>query len=126
FLFTVLIFWFAPPYLVKFAGSEYTDTVPLLRLQLIVISILLLCNPVSLVLVAMGKVRNLAILNLVQLAVDLLLDFWWIPKHGAYGAVAATLAVNVVGLIYVNYAVWQLVRHHRKAENKQLHRKEHH
>lgn len=100
-----LAVWLAPPVLIRLAGEPYQDIAQLLRLQLITISVVLFANPVGLVLYVWGRTKGFAVLNAAQLLVVLVLNYLWIPSYGAMGAVAATLTVNLIGLVYIYSAV---------------------
>jgi O-antigen/teichoic acid export membrane protein len=98
--------WLAPPLLIWLAGGKYAGIGPLVRLNIVNALVILLANSVSLVLAAWGWARGLAIVNLAQLLVGVALSLWWIPRAGAMGAVAASLAVNVMGLVFIYAALW--------------------
>ena len=102
--------WFVPPVLIWIAGKSYSGITSLLQLQILMILIMLLTNPIGLVLNGWGWSRLLAILNVGQLIVDLVLDFLWIPRWGATGAVLATLVVNLMGMVTIYSAVWYGLR----------------
>ncbi len=103
---------FAPPVLIWVAGPAYGEIGTLLRLQLLTTMVMVLANPYGLVLNAWGWSKYFAILNLVQLVLDIILDLLWIPKYGAEGAVAATLVINVVGLIAIYIGLWSGFKKH--------------
>jgi O-antigen/teichoic acid export membrane protein len=104
---------FAPPILVWVAGPQYGEIGTLIRLQLITTMIMVLANPYGLVLNAWGWSKFFALLNLFQVFLDILLDILWIPTYGAEGAIAATMVVNIVGLILIYLGLWFGFKKHR-------------
>jgi O-antigen/teichoic acid export membrane protein len=104
------LIFLAPPLLVWIAGAQYAGISNALKLQLAATLVMVLANPIGLVLVGWGWSRFFAILNLVQLAVDLALDLLWIPRFGVEGALAATLVINALGLVTIYAAVWLGIR----------------
>jgi O-antigen/teichoic acid export membrane protein len=103
---------FAPPALIWIAGPAYSEIGTLLRLQLITTMVMVLANPYGLVLHAWGWSKFFALLNLFQLVLDIILDLLWIPKFGAEGAVAATLVINLVGLVAIYIGLWSGFKKH--------------
>jgi O-antigen/teichoic acid export membrane protein len=102
----IAMVWVAPPLLIAIAGAKYAGIELLIRLQVLAMLVVLLANPVGLVITAWGWTRLLAIMNLFQLVVDLYLDWVWIPRYGAAGAVAATLVINIVGMVCIYVALF--------------------
>jgi O-antigen/teichoic acid export membrane protein len=111
--FTLTACWWAPPLLVKIAGQKYSTIGTLVQLQIITMLVAFLTNPIGLILYAWGFSKWFAVLNFVQLIVDLVLDLLWIPRWGAYGAISATLVVNLLGFVFVNVSVWHGLRKRR-------------
>ena len=103
---TALATWLAPPILIWIAGPHYANITSLLRLQILTYAVMLVVNPIGIVTYAWGWTRMLAFMNLGQLVLDVVLDLLWIPRWGAMGAVAATLAVNVLGFVVIYPALW--------------------
>jgi O-antigen/teichoic acid export membrane protein len=106
----LVLCWIAPPALIWIAGESYREIGPLLRWQILATTVVLLVNPVGIVLYAWGLSSRFALLNAVQLVIDLALNLWWIPRYGAVGAVASTLVVNLIGMIVVYGSVIALLR----------------
>jgi O-antigen/teichoic acid export membrane protein len=95
----------APPLLIRLAGPSYDSIGPMLRIQILCNLIVLVTNPLGLVIYAWGWSWLFAYLNLAQLAVDLALCFWWIPKAGPMGAIWTNVVVNLLGLAFVTCAL---------------------
>lgn len=102
-LLVLLAIVFAPPILVWIAGPQYQGISLLIRLQILTSLLVLIGNPVGLILYSWGWSRLFTILNFIQFVIDLILDWIWIPKYGALGAVLATLVIYVIGVVY-NYS----------------------
>ncbi len=109
----LLLLFLAPPLLVWLAGPSYSEIQNLLRLQILTTLVMVLANPYGLVLNAWGWSKFFALLNLFQLALDIGLDLLWIPNYGAEGAVAATLVVNIVGMLAIYLGLWGGFKKHR-------------
>jgi len=103
----LILVWVAPPALVWLAGEKYAGIDSLLRLQILTALVMLLAGPFGIILSALGQVRYLAAMNVLQLVVDLGLNFLWIPSMGARGAVLATLVINLIGLVAIGARVWR-------------------
>lgn len=108
----LVLLFIAPPLLVWLAGPSYSEIQTLIRLQLLTTLVMVLANPYGLVLNAWGWSKFFALLNLFQLVLDILLDLLWIPTYGAEGAVAATLVVNLVGLLVISIGLWSGFKKH--------------
>lgn len=109
----LLLLFLAPPLLVWLAGPSYSEIQNLIRLQILTTLVMVLANPYGLVLNAWGWSKFFALLNLFQLVLDIALDLLWIPAYGAEGAVAATLVVNIVGMLAIYLGLWGGFKKHR-------------
>ncbi len=105
--------WLLPPALIWLAGESYRSITHLIQLQILTVLIVLLTNPVGLVLYVWGWSKGFAYLNILQLIIDVILNYAWVPKQGASGAILATLSVNLIGLIYVYCSVFYNLKHRR-------------
>ncbi|MGZ3713469.1 MAG: oligosaccharide flippase family protein, partial [Bdellovibrionota bacterium] len=95
------------PILKALAGANYGEITTLLYLQIVSLFIVLLVNPVSVILFAWGKTKLLAIMNCLQLVLDIVLNILLIPSLGAAGATLSTIGVNLLGLVLVYYWVYK-------------------
>ena len=105
-----LIVVFGVPMILWIAGPKYAAISTLMKLQLLSVLLIVIWYPLAVILQAMGHARSVALLSLLQLVVDLALDFSWIPTGGAEGAVRATLVINLIGLLWVVVAMTREVR----------------
>lgn len=96
-----------PPVLARWAGGAYAESEDTIRFFLFSSVIVFVTNPAGIFLIAWGHVRLNAILNLVQLIVDIALDLLWIPEKGALGAIQATCVVYLMGTAFAYYFLWR-------------------
>ena len=87
------------PVLGWLAGARYGGLEPLIGLQLVSILIILITNPLGLLVMAEGRTKTLACMNLAQLLVGLGLHFLLVPQLGVNGSICATIGVNTIGLL---------------------------
>jgi O-antigen/teichoic acid export membrane protein len=87
------------PALGMLVEKKYGGLESLMFLQLASIVLVLIANPFGMLLLARGKTKILAITNLGQLLVDIVLNSFFIPRFGAMGAVYSTITINFMGLI---------------------------
>lgn len=102
---TILVFCsgtLAIPVLKAIAGSKYSSIGSLLFLQVISLTIIFAANPLGILLLIWGKTRYLAIMNFLQLLIDLFFNVLLIPKFGALGAISSTIIVNLFGLCFTS------------------------
>jgi O-antigen/teichoic acid export membrane protein len=113
----LLLCWLAPPALIWMAGEKYMHISLLIRLQICLVLLIFLTNPVGLVLFAWGWSKFFAVVNLVQMIIHLGLTLLWIPKYGAAGAISASLIVHLVGFLSIYGSVWYLLYYKKQTEH---------
>lgn len=106
---------FGVPWILWIAGPHYAGITTLMRLQLLCTLLTVLWYPLSTVLLAMGRAKSIALLGLAQLAIDLILDFAWIPHGGAEGAVRASVVIHLLGLLWTVMDLSRQIRIREKA-----------
>jgi O-antigen/teichoic acid export membrane protein len=87
------------PLLGWLAGSRYHGLEPLIALQLVSILIVLITNPLGLLVIAEGRTKILAFMNLAQLFIGIGLNLFLVPKLGAIGSICASIGINTIGMI---------------------------
>ena len=108
--------WYSPPLVHWIAGAKYGNLATLFRLQVAVVLLTFLNAPVSLILSAWGRSRTLTVMNVIQLGINIIAGFWWIPVWGARGAVLVNLLVNAIGLVMVYVLVGYELRFGKSAK----------
>lgn len=99
-----------PPILSSWAGGDYAKSEKVILYFLFSSVIVFMTNPPSIFLIAWGHVRMAAILNVIQLVVDLILDLLWIPKWGALGAIQATCVVHLMGMCFAYFQLYRAMK----------------
>lgn len=89
----------AEPLLVLCFGADYAPAAPALRALAVAIAAVHVSSWTFTRLTAEGRSGVIAALSFVALALNLALDLWWIPSHGALGAAWATSATEVAVML---------------------------
>ena len=90
----VFVWLFAKPLIYLYSGAKYLNTIPLMRTLLIGAVInngfrIITAN----VLAAMGQVKHNMFISLIGFALQIVLDFYFIPKYGSYGVAYTSIIV---------------------------------
>lgn len=105
------VYFLADPLIALYAGKEFQSSVPLLKSLLFGTLLFSIPNLLSPYWVKKGYFLLASASALVLLAVNLLLNFWWIPRYGAMGSVWATNVTYLVGAT-VSMIVFYYLSHH--------------
>ncbi|KKT73889.1 MAG: Polysaccharide biosynthesis protein [Microgenomates group bacterium GW2011_GWA2_44_7] len=97
----------ADPLIPLLFGEKYITVIPVVRWMLIAtIPFLLNMTPVNLVIYFQKNSKLIGILSVIQLIIVVLLNWFLIPKFGAYGSIIA----YATGNIFVGIVTWYKVR----------------
>ena len=105
--------------LLKLAGPAYATIGPILRLQIFTLIVVLFWQPLAIALQAIGRAKSVAYLSSAQLILNLTLDFIWIPRYGASGAIWAAFGGHVLGLLWVSIELSRRLSFARNPEGAQ-------
>ena len=86
----------AEPFVRTLFGERYLDSVPLLRTMLPAFVLICLGYVMTAVAVSAGRTRRQVVIALTALVVNVTLNLWLIPLHGAGAAAAVTVATEAV------------------------------
>jgi len=106
-----IIVWiiFAKPFVLIF-GEKYLDAVPVFQaLAAAQIPFLFTVPPVTAIIYSMKKTVYIGMLSFVQIAGIFLLNFYFIPRYGAFGP---TLTFGITNVILAIYVWWIVIRHY--------------
>jgi O-antigen/teichoic acid export membrane protein len=107
----IFIYFLADPLIALYAGKQFQPSVPLLRSLLLGTLLFSIPNLLSPYWVKKGHFLLASAGALVLLVVNLLLNFWLIPRYGAWGSVWATNATYLVGSSF-SLLVFYYLSHH--------------
>ncbi|MFQ6103733.1 MAG: oligosaccharide flippase family protein [Candidatus Glassbacteria bacterium] len=96
---------FAKPVIGLLFTARYLDAVPIFTILLLSFLLSVILNPASLALYTLDRADLLAYLNLAQLVVNFAGNLILIPMMGGVGAALSSLAVRVLGGIYIVYCL---------------------
>ena len=95
-LLPIIIFVFFAEDVLAIFGSKYTAAAGMLRTLMIGQAVSVFCGPVVLTSTMVGMQKSAAKIILGACAVNWLICVWLIPRHGAMGAVLASVVSNVM------------------------------
>ena len=95
----LLVAALAEPLLELPFGAEFAPAAPALRALAVAIAAIHVSSWTLTRLTAEGRSRWIAALSFLALGLNLGLDLWWIPSHGALGAAWATSATEVAVML---------------------------
>ena len=90
-------------------GERSVDSIPIFRILLVGFMISVMVNPMSLILYALNRAELLALLNGLQLVLNVSLNLWLIPSLGAEGAAVSSLSIRLLAALYIGYFIHRLV-----------------
>ena len=96
---------FAKPIILLIAGSEYMESVPILRITMLYGLIIPLNRQVGITLDALGKAKLTFLFVLRNAIINIVLNYVLISKIGLIGAALATLLTYLLVLIYNQYYI---------------------
>jgi O-antigen/teichoic acid export membrane protein len=93
-------------------GDEYLTSAVIFQILIIGFAFTIIINPISLIIYSINKPRQLTFLNIAQLILNFILNLLLIPSYGAIGAALATLAVNLMGTMFISVYIYRYLRRH--------------
>lgn len=87
-------------------GDSYLRDDNLLNILVLAHSIGLFTNPISLLIIRINSERYLALINVTQLIINVLMNFVLIPDFAGIGAALSTLFVKVFGALAIFLYLW--------------------
>jgi len=90
-------------------GDEYVQSIPIFRILIVGFMISVMVNPMSLLLYTLDRAELLAILNGLQLILNVSLNLWLIPSLGATGAAVSSLSIRLLAALFIGYFIRRLV-----------------
>lgn len=97
-------------------GEGYEDVAPALKLLGVGYLVWALAAPASVWLQYGGRGRAVTAISLTALLTDAVCNYWWIPRYGATGAAAATMAAMSLGAA----AIWVVLLRDRRLAGASL------
>ena len=91
----------AGPIITIFFGQEYGPAILPFQLILGAFIISTVTNPLNLIFYNLGQTKLLALMNTVQLFINIGLNIIFIPKFGATGAAYSALSLRITAAIYI-------------------------
>lgn len=118
---SVLIFLLAPYVVPLVWGKEYVPSVNLLQYILPGIIFFSVYRIISSRLSGMGKPEIGIYVFIPALVLNIVLNYWWIPRYGPMGAVMATNTSYILGSVaflivysrFVGMSVWEIVKYRK-------------
>ncbi len=107
-VFIPLIF-LAGPIVEILYGDQYLHSIPIFRILIVGFMISVMVNPLSLLLYTLNRAELLAILNGLQLILNVSMNLWLIPTHGATGAAISSLTIRLLAALFIGYFIKKLV-----------------
>jgi O-antigen/teichoic acid export membrane protein len=99
-----------PDILVWLFGKEYEAAVPIFTLFLFTLIVIKYGGLTSTVMNAMGKERKIVVSRGMFGIANILLNLYFIPKHGALGAVMGTSIAYMIGIVYEAIVTHRLLK----------------
>jgi O-antigen/teichoic acid export membrane protein len=112
-IFVPLIF-LAGPIVGILYGDQYVHSIPIFRILIVGFMISVMVNPMSLLLYTLNRAELLAILNGLQLILNVSMNLWLIPSYGATGAAISSLSIRLLAALFIGYFIQKLVMVERR------------
>lgn len=97
----------APKIIYSFYGREFMPSVLAFELLVLVIGISFINYPYTMILVVADKQKNTFLLMAIGAALNIVLDFIFIPRYGFYASIAATIISCLVVLLLTVILSWR-------------------
>jgi O-antigen/teichoic acid export membrane protein len=107
-LLTVLVL-FAKPIIIFLFGNKYSMSINVFRLLIVSFVMGIFVNQLSLVAFNLNKIRELTLIIIIQLPLNILLDYWLIPVYGSIGAAISTLIIKLFGNIIIVFFILNIL-----------------
>lgn len=101
--FALIMPFVSPLFMVSLFGENYAEASNLINVLVWVVLVVLFSLLSSTANLALGAIKHGYWSGAIAVSVNVLLNFWWIPVHGAMGAAYATL---------ISGSVWLLISHY--------------
>ncbi|GAB3429614.1 flippase [Niabella aquatica] len=106
----ILLFFFSDYLLFVMAGHKYDDALPLLKITLLTCILYPYGRQAGTALASAGKVKYNFVLMIINVAVLIILNYFFIKSFGVIGAAYATLISSIIGLTLNQIVLYKLFK----------------
>ena len=101
-LICLILYFLSRPLVLSVYGTDYSPTVLIFRIMLLIFILRGVSNPIDMFLVnVFGDTKQILRISLVVVSVNVMMNLVLIPKYGYYGAVTASLAAFILSWGYI-------------------------
>ena len=88
-------------------GEKYVASIGIFQVYLLGFNIGLFITPISIIGYKLNKEHLFALMNAVQLLVNILINYFFIPRYGAMAAAISTLSTTFIALFYIMFILYK-------------------
>lgn len=88
-------------------GTKYTNSIIIFQIYFLGFCLGIFLTPLSLIIYNLNKEYIFALINSIQLLINIIGNYFLIPLYGAAGAAAISVAIRVIGLLIILYVLYK-------------------